>query len=134
MFLHLSQHACTGADTPLGRSPGQTPPVGRHPHPRADTPTPGQTSPLQQTATAADGTHPTGMHSCFCCCCLNNVCDNFNTSMVSPKSSKLISFSGIMVCSYSYSYKIGFNNNVGSGHSGHSCSVFITENKKRRHF
>ena len=26
-------------------------PPGRHPH--------------QQTATAADGTHPTGMHSCF---------------------------------------------------------------------
>ena len=43
--------------TPLGRHPGQTPhpparhPLGRHP--------PGQ------TATAADGTHPTGMHSCF---------------------------------------------------------------------
>ena len=30
---------------------------GRHP-PRADTPPPA-------TATAADGTHPTGMHSCF---------------------------------------------------------------------
>ena len=28
-----------------------------------DTP-PGQTPPPQQTATAADGTHPTGMHSC----------------------------------------------------------------------
>ena len=40
------------ADTPLSRHPpGQT-----HTH-RAD-PTPGQ------TATAADGTHPTGMHSC----------------------------------------------------------------------
>ena len=32
--------ACTGTDTPLGQNP---PP----------------------TATAADGTHPTGMHSCF---------------------------------------------------------------------
>ena len=41
------------ADTPLGRHPTrQTPP------PQADTPLP------QQTATAADGTHPTGMHSC----------------------------------------------------------------------
>ena len=28
-------------------------------HPPADTPLP------QQTATAADGTHPTGMHSCY---------------------------------------------------------------------
>ena len=46
------------ADTPpLGRlpSPGQTPP-GRHPY--------GQTHTPNQTATAADGTHPTGMHSC----------------------------------------------------------------------
>ena len=33
-------------------------PLGRHPLPRAD-PQP------RQTATAADGTHPTGMHSCF---------------------------------------------------------------------
>ena len=32
-------------------------PLGRHP--------PGQTPPPQQTATAVDGTHPTGMHSCF---------------------------------------------------------------------
>ena len=41
------------ANTPLGRPT----PLGRHP-PWADTPP-------QQTATAADGTHPTGMHSCF---------------------------------------------------------------------
>ena len=42
-------------------------PTGRHC--QADTPwvdTPlGQTPPPQQTATAADGTHPTGMHSCL---------------------------------------------------------------------
>ena len=39
---------CTGADNP---PKADTPfPLGRHPHP-------------QQTATAADGTHPTGMHS-----------------------------------------------------------------------
>ena len=46
------------ADTPLGRHPvppRQTPLLGRHPPPH------------HQTATAADGTHPTGMHSCFCC-------------------------------------------------------------------
>ena len=36
--------ACTGADTPWAETPGQTPPP---------------------TATAADGTHPTGMHSCL---------------------------------------------------------------------
>ena len=40
------------ADTPSGR---QTPSW-------ADTP---WQTPRQQTATAADGTHPTGMHSCF---------------------------------------------------------------------
>ena len=36
--------ACTGADTPREDTPRQTPPP---------------------TATAADGTHPTGMHSCY---------------------------------------------------------------------
>ena len=40
-------------------TPGQTPPPGRH-----RSPPPGQTPP-QQTATATDGTHPTGMHSCL---------------------------------------------------------------------
>ena len=46
------------ADTPLARhSPHrQTPPGQTHP--------PGQTLP-QQMATAADSTHPTGMHSCW---------------------------------------------------------------------
>ena len=40
-------------------STGGTPPPGRH-HPSwADT-----TPPPQETATLADGTHPTGMHSC----------------------------------------------------------------------
>ena len=77
------------SDTPLGRhplgqtppgqtpTPGQTPPLVRHPQadiplgrqppqgrhllpPRTDT-----HSPLPPTATAADGTHPTGIHSCL---------------------------------------------------------------------
>ena len=69
--------ACTGADTRL---------LGRHipeytgpPPPWADISQHalGQTAPparhhLGQTATAADGTHPTGMHSCFH---LNLTCD-----------------------------------------------------------
>ena len=44
------------ADTPLAgrQSSGRRPLAGRHP--------PGR--PPQQTATAVDGTHPTGMHSC----------------------------------------------------------------------
>ena len=42
----------------------QTPPRSRHP-PEADTPPPPGADPLPETATAADGTHPTGMHSCF---------------------------------------------------------------------
>ena len=33
----------------------------------ADSPPPGQTQHPPTTATAADGTHPTGMHSCFYC-------------------------------------------------------------------
>ena len=66
MFLHLSVilfmggfclSACWDATPPRTRPPGtrrprdQTPPRTRHsPH---------------QMATAADGTHPTGMHSCY---------------------------------------------------------------------
>ena len=42
--------------------PGQTPPPSQTPPP-GQTP-PGQTPPPQQMATAADGMHPTGMHSC----------------------------------------------------------------------
>ena len=45
------------ADTPLGRHP----PFGRHPPPRQ---TPPGRHPLPPAVTAADGTHPTGMHSC----------------------------------------------------------------------
>ena len=46
------------ADTPLGRHPppGQTPLLCRH--------SSGKTPPCE-TATAADGTHSTGMHSCY---------------------------------------------------------------------
>ena len=65
--------ACTGADTrwadtpPRQTPPGQTPSLGRHP-PVQTTPgqtPPGTTPPPQEMATAGDGTHPTGMHSCF---------------------------------------------------------------------
>ena len=71
-----------GADThpPQSRPPQeQTPPPGsKYPPPRSDTPPPKFFSfflhffcilftppPIQDTATAADGTHPTGMHSCY---------------------------------------------------------------------
>ena len=52
---HPPRQTPLGRHTPLGsHSPGQKPhPLGRHPLP-------------PETATAADGTHPTGMHSCFC--------------------------------------------------------------------
>ena len=75
MFLHMSIILPTRGVS--GRHPPrQTPPWADNPWadtpswadiPRADTPR--QTSPWadhpQQTATAADGTHPTGMHSCI---------------------------------------------------------------------
>ena len=55
---------CMLGYTPLWE---QTPPRSRHP-PRAGTPRSrpprDQAAPPQQTATAVDGTHPTGMHSC----------------------------------------------------------------------
>ena len=58
-------------------TPRQTPPPPPRQTPYADTPrqTPRQTPPKtdtplppQQTATAADGTHPTGMYSCYANC------------------------------------------------------------------
>ena len=52
-----------GADTPRSRHPPeQTPPEQTH-HPTEQT-HPQEQTPPQQMATAADGTHPTGMHSC----------------------------------------------------------------------
>ena len=44
MFLHPSVILFTGGCTPPGRHPS---------------------TPLPETATAADGTHPNGMHSCY---------------------------------------------------------------------
>ena len=46
-------------------TPDQTPPRTRHPWEQAP---PKTRQPPQQTATVADGTHPTGMHSCFLKC------------------------------------------------------------------
>ena len=72
------------ADTPWADTPPGSHPMGRHPpgqtHPWTDTPLdrqpPGRHLPRQtptlgwhhpgHTATAADGTHPTGMHYCYC--------------------------------------------------------------------
>ena len=56
----------TGRYTPPGRYP-QVHPLGRYTpqartSPRAGTP---RQVPPQQTVTVADGTHPTGMHSCY---------------------------------------------------------------------
>ena len=81
MFLYLSvSHSVHGgclpqcmlgyplpqAYTPLGRYPRQTPPCPVH----AGIHTP-PSRPVHvgiDMATAADGTHPTGMHSCFTTC------------------------------------------------------------------
>ena len=66
----------TGQTSPVQTPPRQTPPLGGHPPgrhspwadtPQADTPqadTPFRADTPQQMATAEDGTHPTGMHSC----------------------------------------------------------------------
>ena len=75
MFLHLSVshsvHRGGSASVHTGIPP-HTHPRSRHP-PGADTPPPPRTRhppqsrlplPGAETATAADGTHPTGMHSC----------------------------------------------------------------------
>ena len=67
-----------GADTPREQTPHQirpslgvdTPPLGADPPgtkytPRTKYPLGLSTPPPRDTATAVDGTHPTGMHSCF---------------------------------------------------------------------
>ena len=75
MFLHLSVILSTGGGGCIPACTWATTPLGRHPPPQADTPcpparhprvdTPSGRHPPQQAATAADGTHPTGMHSCL---------------------------------------------------------------------
>ena len=72
MFLHLSVILSTAG----GSAPGQTPPSRPHwadapwqpppgTHPQAHTPLGRTPPPLpSETATAADGTYPTGMDSC----------------------------------------------------------------------
>ena len=50
---HTPRADTSGADTPWEQTP-----------PRADPPGRGHLPP-RETATAADGTHPTGMHSCL---------------------------------------------------------------------
>ena len=74
------------AGTPREQAPPppgeQATPLGSRHHPReqappwqqappweqAPTPLPRASNPLQETATVADGTHPTGMHFCIVCC------------------------------------------------------------------
>ena len=54
-----------GPDPPRTRQPpGPDPPRTGHPPP-GTSPPPGAGTPPQQMATIADGTHPTGMHSCY---------------------------------------------------------------------
>ena len=82
MFLHLSVIMFTGgvcSGTPLG----QTSPWEYTP-PRAEPPS--------ETATAADGTHPTGMHSCICRRLINTVTIPFHYTghkSTTEKSQKL---------------------------------------------
>ena len=60
--LPLGRHP--QADTPLRQTPPrQTSPSRQTPLPIRQTPR-RQTPPPHETATAVDGTHPTGMHSC----------------------------------------------------------------------
>ena len=62
--VSASVHA--GIPCPREQTPPQeqTPPSSRHP-PGADTPQEQTPSPGEETATAVDSTHPTGMHSCY---------------------------------------------------------------------
>ena len=87
MILHLYVILLTGGvwhTPPLVdtlSTPRQRPPMGRHP-------------PVQETATAADGKHPTGLHSCFFHRLLTMVLDVFEESCLLPVSW----FCGILQC------------------------------------
>ena len=80
IFLHLSVILSTGP-SPSGADPPELAPPSRSRHPLP-----------QQTATAADGMHPTVMHSCFICIYLVHdffslrITNNFMTSSLHLKS------------------------------------------------
>ena len=64
VFTPVCHSVHSGADTPLeADTPRADTPRSRHP---SDQPPPDQAHP-GQTATIADGTHPTEMHSCEIC-------------------------------------------------------------------
>ena len=76
MILHVSVILFTGAGGLARRHPtwedNPHPPGRQTPQPRLPDNRPGRKTP-SRTATAADGMHPTGMHSCYflwlgCCC------------------------------------------------------------------
>ena len=85
----------------LGRHPPDRYHPGRHPprqtqHPSwADTPQ-ADTPPHTQMATAADGTHPTGMHSCW-----NLISSKHNmTGIVISSSTRALHFMFLTLCFY----------------------------------
>ena len=69
MHTEIPPHRPPGADNPLSRHPpGAGTPQADTPqsrHPLEQTPPRADTLPPQQMATVTDGTHPTGIHSCF---------------------------------------------------------------------
>ena len=73
-----------GADLPEQTSPlEQTPPRSRQPPEQTPPAPPGSRHPPKETATAADSTHPTGMHSC---CKMNLNLHIFLTATVSDSA------------------------------------------------
>ena len=70
-------------DTPLlGRHPSWADTPHRHPPGRPPTDTPGQTPPMLGYGQQAGGTHPTGMHSCWCDVLWNCDCYNFYVYLI----------------------------------------------------
>ena len=68
MFSQASVILFTGVvwQTPPGQTPPRADTPRGHTPPQADTHH-GHTHTPPEMATAVDGTHATGMHSCFCC-------------------------------------------------------------------
>ena len=65
-YFYRPQRSCKGYVFTPGKADTPPPPPGSRPPPPGKAGTPlARRLPYQETATAADGTHPTGMHSCL---------------------------------------------------------------------
>ena len=128
--MHWGRHPPLADTFPLGRHPpGQTP-LGRHPPP---CPVHAGIPPRPPAASAADGTHPTGMHSCNHNSCTNHKSEYthlvYSTAQYSMISSRNHNSWVNRRCDWTISTKrIRFQFNVSIRMKSHN---FMTDKSKR---